>query len=476
MSETRSIRRKTSDLIASYERERTMEIEKLRSEYIEKEKELLQESARREKAYAQKLIELEKEQQRQLALGQEELAQKTRKLAEDMSQRLTELQDSTQAEIRRQREEMEAMVAEAFQRVERKIRRLYEMIEDKEQREETYAEDCVERARKELTLLQESEAVRMFRGFAVHPLVAQFNRLTTLSAQQLWISMAAAAVNVESHSESVKAEAEHLYARWQAKREALRGRLAALREKCESAGGKESVFSFGAVEGYPSGRRPWAEEAFSQVESSLEEMRIFLSSDAPCSLEDLDQTEGELMRLDDRLEAAVMTAEQQISVFLMIADALAVLREEMEVYGEGWSAPEGFSLREKEIEGEMTLFSNGSSLQVTMRQNPRNAGEAIVTMTCDSPAMQEARRDQLRRICTHMALAWSQPANGSLSMGQTSFFKTGRLICVTFPLAVSVGAFQILEPSAEEARQEKKEASPVEENTGRTDDQSRKEI
>ena len=449
MSEIRSIRRKTRELIADQERRREAEISRLRSEFAEKEKGLVENSRRREEMYAKKLVELEKEQRRQIALGQEALAQKTRELAEEMSLRLTELQHSTRAEIDRQRKDMEKKIEDVFNRIEEKIKNLYEMIENKDQREEAYAEDCVERAREKLSLLQTSTAVQMFKTFAVRPLIAQFNQLISLSSQRLWLGMASAAVNVQCHSESVQAEAEHLYNQWLAKRETLSSFLSDLRKRSEAAGELESVFSLGAVSSYSTCRRPWAEETFSQIEARIDELKTRLFSEPPCTMDELIQIELVLKAIEDQIESAVHAAEQQINIYLMIANALFVIREEMDVYGTGWGAPDGIIVTEIENTGDLTLISDSNLLEIHMCRNPRNLKEILLTISFDGPAMQDVRKEQLRQICSHLALVLSEPENGTLSMGNTSFFKNGRLVCVSCPLSSSTGSFHIQETETE---------------------------
>ena len=472
MSEIRSIRRKTRELIAAQERERKAEIAKLRSEFAEKEKNLIEDSRRREEMYARKLIELEREQRQQIALGQEDLAQKTRKLAEDMSLRLTELQRSTQAEIERQKKDLEKKIEDVFNRIEEKIKKLYEMIDNKDQREEAYAEDCVERARERLSLLQASTAVQMFKDFAVHPLIAQFNRLISLSAQRLWLAMASAAVNVECHSESVQAEAEHLYAQWLAKREALSSQLSILRTKSEAAGGLESVFSLGAVSSYSACRRPWAQAAFSKAEERIDETKARLFSEPPCTMDEMIKIELELKEIDDQIESAVHEAEQQINIYLMIASAAFVIQEEMEAYGSGWNAPDGIVAVEIENTGDLTLVSGSDSLDIHMRGNPRNLKEILVTISFDGPAMQDVRKEQLRKICSHLALMLSEPENGALSMGNISFFKNGRLVCVSFPLSSAIDAFHIQETETDKTQ----EVEIANLSSGNTEEQSKKKM
>ena len=444
MSGGRDTRTSTQRLIEEHEAERARQVEHLRATFERKEKEILAEARRQQAENERRLRELEDRQRRQLAAGQKELAAKTEALAKELSEKLNTLRRETNARLEQQSRELQARIEAARQEMYKRIRQVFELIENKEQKEQAYAETCVSMARAAFEQMQGSESVRLFQSYHVPQMRSLYNGIQAHYKKKMWTAVSSTAVVVQTECERLLYSAIEEHRRWTEKRDMLLAQLRDIIARSRAFAEPVYEFSLGWFEGCVTALRPWAEEPFEQNEKLVEELIEHLLAETPCPMDELNLIELRLPELERNLADARRHAETEFGVYLLISDALYSICEEMAVYGRGWHATREMEVEEIANVGEATLVdADGyNTLTIRAQHSPESEGGALMILTLEGPATMEVRRQDLTRICNRLGMVLSDVDAGELSMGGIRPFTDGRKVCASFTVEAPINGIR----------------------------------
>lgn len=440
MSGSRGIRSSTQRLIDQHEAERAKQVEHLRATYERREKELLAKARQQQMESEKKLRELEERQRHQIAAGQKEMAAKTAVLAKELSGKLSELRRETERKLEAQSKELQAKIEAARQEMYARIRQVFELIENKEQKEQAYAETCVSMARAAFEQVQDSESVRLFQSYHVPQMRSMYNGIQMHYKKKMWTAVSSTAVVVQTECERLLHSAMEEHRRWLEKRDMLLAELKAILARSRAFAEPVYEFSLGWYEGCVTALRPWAEELFQQNEELIGQLIERISAEAPCPMDELNLIELRLPELERNLTDAQRRAETEFGVYLLRADALYSICAEMESYGRGWRLSGSIEMEDIAEADEVTLVDAAGYNTLTLRaqRSPESEGGAMLILALEGPGTTESRRQDLTRICNRLGMVLGEESAGELSVGSVRPFTDGRKVCASFTVEAPV--------------------------------------